>query len=291
MNVKTEKKFDVIVASHYGMCFGVKAAIETAQKLAAKGPITVLGELAHNATVMRDLQARGASHGKLEAESAPTKHVLITAHGASDRDRARWADQGYQVTDTTCPLVHRAHNSLRQLVLNGYEPVVIGKPGHVEVRGLVGDFPETAVVQSLEDVQNLRLEGQRIGVISQTTQQIDYVQEMVQAIREQYLEAEVRFIDTVCRPTKDRQKSLLELCEKVQLVIVVGGVNSNNTAQLAEKCRSLGCAAYHVQSPSCIDSRWFNDIERVGLTAGTSTPQSDITAVQRRLNRLSEVSE
>ena len=287
MNVKLETKFDVIEASHYGMCFGVKAAIKAAEKLSAMRPVTVLGELAHNASVKRGLESRGVSHGKLEADSAVTKNVLITAHGASDKDRLRWKNQGYRVTDTTCPLVHKAHPALAQLVLAGYVPIVIGKAGHVEVRGLVGDFPSAVIVQTLDDVAGLNLDTEKIGVISQTTQQITHVEVMVQAIRERHPEAQVKFVDTVCKPTKERQQALLDLCSQVKLVIVVGGSNSNNTAQLADKCRKLGCRAYHVQSPSDLKAAWFDNVERVGLTAGTSTPQSDISAVKRKLMKMS----
>ena len=268
------------------MCFGVKNAIKAASELAESKPVTILGELAHNATVKRSLTQLGAQHGDLHSNSAPTKHIIITAHGASDRDRKRWKDLGYSLTDTTCPLVHRAHNALRQLVVSGYAPIVIGKAGHVEGRGLTGEFPDTQTILSLGDVEQLEISSNKIGIISQTTQQIHHVAALVHAIRQRYPFADVRFIDTVCRPTKDRQQSLLKLCSRVEVVIVVGGKNSNNTAQLAAKCRKLGCAAYHIQQPSDIDPAWFKNVSKVGLTAGTSTPDSDISRVKTCLIQL-----
>ena len=289
MKLCNEVKFDIVVASHYGMCFGVKAAIKTARELANRTPVTILGELAHNATVKQNLERVGAFHGELEGNSAGTKDVIITAHGASDRERMRWADLGHRVTDTTCPLVHKAHAALRNLVANGYAPVVIGKSGHVEVRGLVGDFPNAQVILNPEDVQGLEILGEKIGVISQTTQQIDHVDLVLATLTDKFSKAEVKFIDTVCRPTKDRQLALLDLCARVKVVVVVGGANSNNTSQLVEKCRNLGCIGYHVQKPDDVLEEWFYGVDKVGLTAGTSTPDEDVYRVKKKLIELSRV--
>jgi len=287
MKVNNKVKFDVVVASHLGMCFGVKAAISTAHELSAVSPVTILGELAHNASVKKSLELQGARHSNLNAHKANTKNVIITAHGASDKERSRWKQLGHKVTDTTCPLVHRAHSALKNLVSSGYTPIVIGKANHVEVKGLMGDFPSAQSVMSLQDVASLRIDNNKIGIVSQTTQQIDHADQIVNAIKKRFINHEVRFVDTICRPTKDRQAALIKLCTDVQLVIVVGGANSNNTAQLAMKCRHLGCTAYHVQAPSDIQNDWFKDIYRVGLTAGTSTPDKDIDSVRQKLIELS----
>jgi 4-hydroxy-3-methylbut-2-enyl diphosphate reductase len=184
--------------------------------------------------------------------------------------------------------VHKAHAALRDLVDAGYAPLVIGKPGHIEVRGLVGDFPHAKVVQNVEAVRELNIRSNKIGVIAQTTQQTENVNEIIDALRLRFSGAEVKFIDTVCRPTKERQSALLELCSKVNVVIVVGGKNSNNTAQLAAKCRKLGCVAYHVQKPSDLLNEWFTGVNKVGLTAGTSTPDEDIYLIKKKLFQLSK---
>ena len=283
MKTINQPKFEVIEAEHYGMCFGVKAAIAKAQQMAERSPVTVLGELAHNQTVKHSMTQRGAVHGSLTDHRAGTKNVIITAHGAANKDREKWSALGHRVLDTTCPLVHKAHAALSSLVSKGYAPIVIGKSGHVEVRGLTGDFPKTQVVKSLAEVGTLNLKFDKIGIISQTTQQIDHVEGIVTEIRNRASQAEVKFIDTVCRPTKDRQRSLLNLCTKAEVIIVVGGKNSNNTAQLAIKCRALGCLAYHVQKPSDVQNRWFEGVSKVGLTAGTSTPDEDIKRIKNHL--------
>ena len=293
MKLKHNVKFDVIVASHMGMCFGVKAAIKNAQNLARKTDITVLGELAHNTSVKKTMEAHGARHGSLSDTSASTRDVIITAHGASDTMRNKWQNLGYRLTDTTCPLVHKTHTALRQLVEKGYMPLVIGKADHVEVRGLMGDFPTAQSVLTIDDVEKLKRidilhqSDFKIGVVSQTTQQIDHCERIVMALRRKFQDSEILFIDTVCRPTKDRQSALLELCSKVKLIIVVGGTNSNNTAQLAKKCRKLGCVSHHIQSSKDLRTEWFEHVDKVGLTAGTSTPDSQIESVKQRLLEIS----
>ena len=144
----------IILAEHHGLCFGVRDALRQAETLAAAGPLTVLGELVHNPLALERLHARGALQGDLaRLDSAPpSARVLVTAHGASDERRRAWQNAGFQVHDTTCPLVRRAHAQLAALVAAGYFPVVIGRADHAEVRGLTGDFPGAAVVETGEDI-------------------------------------------------------------------------------------------------------------------------------------------
>lgn len=286
MNVLDQPQFEVIVAEHYGMCFGVKAAIEDAEKIARQKPVTILGRLAHNPSVQGRMLDLGAKVSELDGEDAPTRDVLITAHGASDRDRARWRSAGHSVTDTTCPLVHKAHEALRGLVAAGYAPVVIGKQGHIEVRGLTGDFPEADVVLSEEQI-DLMKGGEKIGIIAQTTQPIQRVEVLVERISARFPGSEVQFIDTVCRPTKERQKAVIDLCRQVEVVIVVGGNHSNNTRELTESCRKLGCVSFQVERPEAIKPEWFSGFRKVGVTAGTSTPDEDVAKVVRYLRDLS----
>ena len=133
---------NINLARHYGMCFGVRDALRSTHDLTSERKLTVLGELVHNPVVQEHLGNLGVENGSLDdVSSSGTEDVVITAHGAADRDRRRWADAGFRVSDTTCPLVKKAHNALAQPVARGFFPVVIGKPDHVEVRGLTGDFP------------------------------------------------------------------------------------------------------------------------------------------------------
>jgi len=275
------------LAEHYGLCFGVRDAIAQAEQLAHEGPLTILGELVHNPVVRERLAGQGVTEGSLaETKSARTPQVMITAHGASDRKRAEWRGAGFGVADGTCPLVRHAHDQLRLLVSLGYFPVVIGKPGHVEVEGLIGDFPGAFVLENSEDIERLP-SAARYGVISQTTQPLDKVHALVAAIRTARPEAAVRFADTVCQPTKNRQNALRKLIAECDTLVVVGGRNSNNTLQLVAAATLAGRAVFHVERPEELQGGWFERAEVVGITAGTSTLKETVAAVHDRLRTIS----
>ena len=277
----------IILAEYQGMCFGVRDALRQAETLAANGPVTVLGELVHNPLALERLQLHGARQGDLaRLDSAPpATRVLVTAHGTSDERRAAWRTAGFQVHDTTCPLVRRAHAQLAALVAAGYFPVVIGQAGHAEVRGLTGDFPGAAVVEGEADIAAVPLHT-RYGVIAQTTQPLAKVRSLVDAFRAARPGAEVCFRDTVCQPTKDRQEALRKLLAEADVVIVVGGRGSNNTRQLVLAAEAAGRRAHQIERPDELDPAWLDAAEVVGLTAGTSTLPETVRAVQARLEAI-----
>jgi 4-hydroxy-3-methylbut-2-enyl diphosphate reductase len=280
----------ILVARHLGMCFGVRDAIAQAHQLAQTAPLTILGELVHNPTVRQQLRAHGIQEGSLDQFETETASVMITAHGASDAKRNAWRAAGFQVADGTCPLVRHAHDHLKRLVAEGYAPVVIGQPGHVEVLGLTGDFPEATVIGASIDLSTLPLRN-RYGVIAQTTQPIARVRALVAEIQMLHPQSEVRFVDTVCKPTKDRQSALQQLIAEAGTIVVVGGRASNNTRQLVATCQAAGRRVYHIEEPGELDPDAFVGVETVGLTAGTSTLPATIEAVYERLQEISSASE
>jgi 4-hydroxy-3-methylbut-2-enyl diphosphate reductase len=272
------------MAEHLGMCFGVRDAIDLALDLTRRGTITILGDLVHNPDVVARLDAAGAVRER-DPEAVRTSAVLLTAHGTSDRLKLELRQKGHELHDATCPLVKRAHLALARLVAEGRHPVVIGRPDHVEVRGLVGDLDDYTVVHDEADLDRLapRLRpdpAARLGVVSQTTQPLERVLELVGALRARFPEANVRFLDTVCQPTKDRQQALRDLAASTDVVVVVGGPDSNNSRKLVELARALGRPAYLVTRPDELRREWFAAAAVVGLTAGTSTPDAVIEEVR-----------
>jgi 4-hydroxy-3-methylbut-2-enyl diphosphate reductase len=271
------------LAAHYGLCFGVRDAIATAERLAAQAPLTILGELVHNPIVRERLARAGIREGSIHAPpSEVTPQVMITAHGASDAMRERWRSAGAGVADGTCPLVHHAHAQLKLLADLGCFPVVIGRRGHVEVEGLIGDFPTAAVVLEPADIEALP-SGIPLGIIAQTTQPIDLVEALVGQIRAARPQQEVRFVDTVCQPTKNRQNALRKLIAECDTMVVVGGRNSNNTLQLVAAAEVAGRSVFHVERACELQPQWFATSRIVGLTAGTSTLKSTVAEVHARL--------
>ena len=274
----------IIRAEHLGMCFGVRDAIELALQQAATGPLTVLGELVHNETVLAELRGRGVRITQ-QVAAVETQTVMITAHGASEKAIGRVRERGLNVMEATCPLVQVAHRAVAKLVREGYHPVIVGKREHVEVRGLTEDLADYDVVLSESEVFELR-ERTRFGVAAQTTQPIEKVRALVGLILKRFPQADVRFVDTVCRPTKERQNAVIELAQRADVVVVIGGAHSNNTRELVAACSRFCGRVHHVQAANDLREEWFEGVVTVGITAGTSTPDNSIDEVEQWLDQL-----
>lgn len=274
----------VIRAQHLGMCFGVRDAIDLAIEHADRAPLTILGDLVHNDAVLGALRARGIVTAQDPAQ-VTTPLVMVTAHGASERRLASTRALGLDIVEATCPLVHVAHRAIRALIRDGYHPVIVGLRSHVEVRGLTEDLDDFDVVLDESDVARLQ-ERPRIGVAAQTTQPLERVRRLVAAIRQRFPRSDVRFIDTVCLPTKQRQTAAIELARRSDVVIVIGGAHSNNTRELVDTCGRHCSRVHHVQSESDLRREWFAGAEIVGVTAGTSTPDDVVDRVDRQIRTL-----
>jgi 4-hydroxy-3-methylbut-2-en-1-yl diphosphate reductase len=241
----------------------------------------------HNPQTTERLKANGVQIiERDQIDRITTEAVMITAHGASDGTKQMLRDKGFTVYDATCPLVIRLHKLARFLEREGYFPVVIGEASHVEVRGVIGNLRAAAVVHDEADID--QLEGhRRIGVVSQTTNRLEKVQKLVNAIRSRPWVDEVRFCDTICQPVKERQAAIgTLLAEDIDLGIVIGGINSANTRKLRELIADRGIEAYHIEGPGQVEEPWFVGKHHVGITAGTSTPQDVIEAVHARVRAI-----
>jgi 4-hydroxy-3-methylbut-2-enyl diphosphate reductase len=278
----------ILRAAHLGMCFGVRDAIELALDHADAGPLTILGDLVHNPTVLSALEAKGIAVAQ-DVADVNTPTVMVTAHGTSDRSLARTRALGLRVVEATCPLVTVAHRAVAALARDGYHVVIVGQRDHVEVRGLTGDLDRFDVV--LEDADVLALEEHpRIGVAAQTTQALEKVWRLVDLIRRRFPASEVRFIDTVCKPTTQRQSAAVEMARQADVVIVVGGRSSNNTRELVNTCARYCARVHHVQTEADVRPEWLDGAEVVGLTAGTSTPDDVIGRVEERIRLRADAS-
>ena len=271
-------------AQHLGMCFGVRDAITMALEQSANGPLTIMGDLVHNERVLERLRAHGIAAASI-GQRTPAGALMITAHGASDKVRSQLQQSGSTVIEGTCPLVRFAHTAIHRLADEGYHPIIVGQRDHVEVRGLTGDLNEYDVVLKAEDVSNLA-PREKFGIASQTTQPVARVAELVELIKTRFPSAEVKHVDTVCHPTKQRQRSALDLAKTCDAVVVVGGLRSNNTLELLNSCRLHCGKVFHVQSANDLKEGWFSAAQRVGITAGTSTPDDSIDEVEAWLKTL-----
>ena len=266
------------------MCLGVRDAIALAFEHADTGPLTILGDLVHNPTVLHALEAKGIAVEQ-DVAHVRTPTLMVTAHGTSERTLARTRAMGLAVVEATCPLVRVAHRAIAAFVRDGYHVVVVGQRDHVEVRGLTGDLDCFDVVLEDEDVLALE-EYPRLGVAAQTTQPLEKVRHVVDMIRRRFPQSDVRFTDTVCKPTKERQLAAVEMAREADVVIVIGGRSSNNTRELVTTCRRYCARVHHVQTDADLRSEWFDAANVVGLTAGTSTPDDVIDRVEARIRQL-----
>ena len=276
----------VLRAQHLGMCFGVRDAIALAFTHRESAPLTILGDLVHNEAVLASLQAKGIAVARHPSDVKTTR-IMVTAHGASERTLAKVRALGLESIEATCPLVHVAHQAVRTLVCEDYHPVIVGQRHHVEVRGLTEDLETFDVVLDEHDVLQLE-EHPRLGVAAQTTQPIDRVRHLVALMRQRFPRSDVRFIDTVCHPTKQRQSAAIDLARQCDVVIVVGGEHSNNTRELVNTCRHHCSRVHHIQTESDVRSEWVVGAGTVGVTAGTSTPEDVIDRVERQIRALAE---
>jgi 4-hydroxy-3-methylbut-2-enyl diphosphate reductase len=275
---------DIIRARHLGMCFGVRDAIALALDQSRARPLTILGDLVHNPGVVADLRAKGIATAGAVAQ-VRTHAVMVTAHGASDRTLSSARALGLDVVEATCPLVRVAHRAIKALVRDGYHPVIIGRRGHVEVRGLTEDLEQFQVVLGEDDVQQLA-GYPRMGIAAQTTQPIERVRHLVSQIERRFPRSEVRFIDTVCEPTKQRQSAAVGLALRSDVVVVIGGPDSNNTRELVTTCGRYCPLVHHVDTESDLRAEWFDAAGTVGITAGTSTPDPVIDRIELRIRQL-----
>jgi 4-hydroxy-3-methylbut-2-enyl diphosphate reductase len=212
---------------------------------------------------------------------------MVTAHGTSQRALAETRARGLNVVEATCPLVHVAHRAVAALVRDGYHVVIVGQRDHVEVRGLTGDLDDFDVVLHDEDVARLP-EYPRIGVAAQTTQSIARVRHLVALIRRRFPQSNVRFIDSVCKPTKERQHAAVEMARQCDVVVVIGGAASNNTRELVKTCGRHCARVHHVQTEADLRPEWFPGTAVAGITAGTSTPDEVIERVERWIRQLAD---
>lgn len=275
---------EVILAKKAGFCWGVKRAIKIAAETAEKGegPITALGPIIHNPQVISALRRKGVEIAK-KLDDVEAGTVIIRAHGVKPEVKASAEGRGLKVVDATCPIVERNQEFARRLHQEGYLVVIIGEPNHPEVLGVMGYAEEDALVinANAADVEMNIPTNRRIGVVAQTTLNVEAFKRIVGKIVEKA--KEVKVYNTICNATDQIQKATVDLTEDVDLMIVVGGRESANTGRLKTMSEELDCPAYHIETAEELKSEWFVGINRVGVTAGTSTPDWIIQAVVERL--------
>ena len=297
---------EVIRAKRAGACYGVQRALDMADEVIADGSRAyTLGPLIHNPQVVADLAARGAeavgsvddicwegaAAGDASAEGSASAAgdvpaVVIRSHGVTPQVLAAVEDRGFTVVDATCPHVSRAQHAAAELAGEGCRVIVVGEAGHPEVEGLTAWAEEAGgkvdVVAAPEEIPEGLYDP--VGVVAQTTQRRENLEAVVAALRAAGLEPIVK--NTICSATRQRQEAAADLASAVDAMVVIGGRNSSNTTRLAEVCALTCPRTFHIESADELDPAAFAGCRRVGVTAGASTPENQIAAVEKFLRAL-----
>ena len=276
---------NVTVAPGSGFCFGVKRALKIAFDAAKKGdgPVATLGPIIHNPQVVAKLDEEGL-RVVARADEIERGTLVVRSHGLPGRVVDEVRARGVTIVDATCPFVKQAHDRAAQLESEGYAVVVVGEEDHPEVLSITGNLKSPAtVVDGPKGLSGLGDVG-RVGVVCQTTQPLDHLRTVADALLERT--QELKIFNTICEATLERQESALELARNVDLMIVVGGKNSANTRRLWELCREAGCDAYHIETKAELEPAWFEGKEDVGVTGGASTPHWIIDEIVRAVEAI-----
>ena len=272
----------IIKAKRAGFCFGVKRAIDITFDMAKKekAGIFTLGPIIHNPQVIGRLREEGISPVEVDdIGQKDIKALIIRTHGIPAQVYDSISSRGFKIIDATCPFVKKAQRYTRHLAENGYQVVILGDRDHPEVKGLVS-FARDDVLVVNEKTPIDRLKS-KVGIVVQTTQPIEALKTVLSSVVERA--REVKVYNTICNSTALRLKETGSMARKADVMVVVGGRNSANTTQLANLCRSLSVKTFHIETAGEIDNDWFEDSQTVGITAGASTPDWLITAVEERI--------
>jgi len=270
---------EVVKITPRGYCHGVVDAFRIAKRVREEttGPVHMLGMLVHNTHATDDLQQQGIALVDQPDRLAGLSQikggtVIFTAHGVSPQVKQRAVELGLTPIDATCSDVVRTHELVKDLANKGYEVVYIGRKGHPEPEGVVGEAPgKVYLVQDPEDIEALELKGDRVAVTCQTTLSVWDTEDLIDRVKARYPQAEVH--NEICRATQERQEAAVEAAQHVDLVIVVGSPRSSNSLRLVEVVKKLGQKpAYLVDNMEDLDLSWFKGIHKVGVTSGASTP-------------------
>ncbi|MFH1288035.1 MAG: 4-hydroxy-3-methylbut-2-enyl diphosphate reductase [bacterium] len=278
-----ERRATIICAKSAGFCFGVERAIKLANQAAKKNRAKVytLGPLIHNPQEVRRLEKKGIIPVS-DLKKVGNNLVIIRSHGISPEGWEEIKKKKLKFIDTTCPFVLKAQKLAQKLQKEGYFVIVVGEKNHPEIKNIIGYTNGRAVaIGGVKDLKNIPSGERRIGVISQTTQTLETFIEVINELLLRY--RELKIYNTICQATTERQKEAKAVAEKVGIMLVIGGRNSANTTHLAGICGDTGAKVYHIETDDEIKGDWVKNNDKIGITAGASTPDWIIRGVIKKL--------
>ncbi len=283
-----------VLAQPRGFCAGVSRAIDIVDRVLQMhgAPVYVYHEIVHNGHVVGDLASRGAVFVDDIAAIPQGAVAVFSAHGVSTAVVEAAKERGLHIYDATCPLVAKVHVQARKYSKQGHAIVIVGHRGHEEVEGTMGSVPgEVYVVSTLDDIAALPLApNDAIAYVTQTTLSLDDARHLIDALKARFPAIEGPELDDICYATQNRQVAVRALAHEVDVVLVIGAVNSSNSNRLREVSMQEGVPSYLIADASEIDVAWLAGATRVGITAGASTPEVLVGEVRERLRALGSTS-
>ena len=270
---------EVILADYLGFCYGVKRAIKIARENASEdGTSCTLGPIIHNPQMVERLKAEGV--GTVDRlDELPEGTIIIRSHGVGPEVYQEAEERGLKVVDATCPHVKKAQLSAKELVDEGYNVVIIGEKQHPEVKSIFEWSGRKARVLETEAEAKELDSCAKLGIVCQTTFSGAKFRQIAMHLLEK--SRDVRILRTICTATDQRQAAAIDLAQHVDLMLVIGGKNSANTTRLAQLCNEY-CLTYHIETAAELRDEWFDKIEKIGITAGASTPDWIIKEVYKK---------
>ena len=276
----------ITVAKDAGYCFGVRDAVNMAYDASEKyGEVFMLGDIVHNENVVRDLESSGAKVVDGLDEIPKDKPVLLRAHGTVNSTWDEAKEKKMTIIDATCPLVHEIHREVKMLEAEGRKIVIIGDHGHDEVEAIADQVENPVIISSKEEAMKIK-RTRKIGVVSQSTQMIENVQEIINTLMTRIVD--IRFINTICYPTKRNHQQIKELSKTSDIMIIIGSFTSANSKRLTELSKQRNKNTYQVTCAEDIKESWFKNVEKVGISAGASTPDYLIEGVERKIKMIAK---
>ena len=276
----------ITVAKDAGYCFGVRDAVNLAYDASDKyGEVYMLGDIVHNENVVKDLENAGAKVVETLDDIPGDKPVLLRAHGTINETLNEAKEKNLNIIDATCPLVHEIHREVKMLEDEGRKIVIIGDHGHDEVNAIADQVSNPSIVASKEEALKIK-RTRKIGVVCQSTQMIENVQEIINTLMTRIVD--IRFINTICYPTKRNHDQIKELAKSSDLMIIIGSFTSANSKRLTELAKQRNEKTYQVTCAEDLEKKWFDGIESVGISAGASTPDYLIEGVKNKINDIKD---
>ena len=274
----------VILSAPRGFCAGVVRAIEVVEICLERygPPVYVKHQIVHNPYVVAELERKGAITVETVEEIPPGSRVVFSAHGSPPEDFQQAKERGLRVIDAVCPLVTKVHNEAKKYRSEGKKVLLVGHSGHQEVRGTMGQVDMTLIDDA--DPSNLPDwdADTEVAVLTQTTLSVGDTAQSIGAIRGRFPDALIR--NDICYATTNRQSAVLEMAVLVDVVLVIGAVNSSNCNRLREVAEAQGVPSYLINGPEEIDPAWLEGVATVGITSGASTPEVLVESVVKALN-------